>query len=60
MSIDVPKNSKRGRPPVDSEKVCARIAQPLLGRLDTWREAQEDKPERPEAVRRLIDKGLQS
>jgi len=52
MSIDEHNKSKRGRPPVDSEMVRARLDRTLLNALDTWIAAQpEPRPTRPEAVR---------
>jgi hypothetical protein len=48
-----------GRPRVDSEAVNVRFVRGTLEALDIWREAQpEPKPSRPEAVRRLVEKGL--
>jgi hypothetical protein len=35
-----------------------RLPPDQLGKLDAWREAQDDKPSRPEAVRRIIGKAL--
>lgn len=53
MSIDSAKK-QRGRPPVDSEAVNVRIAQPLLGDLDAWRLSQPTPLSRPEAIRTMI------
>ncbi len=55
----MPVESKMGRPKVDSEEVAVRIRRPLLNALDAWREAQDDKPSRPEAVRRLLKLALE-
>ena len=49
---------KGGRPPVDSERIDTRFRREVLDALDAWREAQPDKPSRPEAVRRLVDQAL--
>ena len=57
MSINVPKKS-RGRPPIDSDLVRVRIAQPLLGKLDEWIGRQEPKPTRQAAVRTLLAERL--
>jgi hypothetical protein len=57
MSISGPKKS-RGRPPVESDLVKTRIAQPLLGKLDEWINRQEPKPTRQEAVRTLLAERL--
>ena len=54
MSIDAGKKQLRGRPRVDSEEVAVRMDRPLLDALDAWRGAQDDKPGRPEAVRRVL------
>jgi hypothetical protein len=35
-----------------------RWQKPALDAIDAWRAAQEDEPERPEAIRRLVDRGL--
>ena len=48
------RTTKMGRPPVDTEEVRARMPRELIDRIDAWRAAQEDKPTRPEAVRRLL------
>jgi hypothetical protein len=55
MSIDGAKKS-RGRPKVDSEAVNVRIERPLLARIDDHAEATGVN--RPEAIRRLVEKGL--
>jgi hypothetical protein len=41
-----------------SERFEMRLDSRLIGRLDRWREAQEDGPSRAEAVRRLVEAGL--
>lgn len=53
MSISSAKKP-RGRPPVDSEAVNVRIAQPMLGDLDAWRLSQPTPLSRPEAIRAMI------
>lgn len=56
--IDGPKK-KVGRPSVDSEAVKVRIERTMLDALDEWIEQQDaPKPNRPEAIRRLIKLGL--
>ena len=35
-----------------------RIAREMLRRIDIWRAAQQDGPNRSEAIRRLIERGL--
>ena len=51
MLISGPKKP-RGRPTVESEAIKTRVAQPVLGALDTWIASQpEPKPSRPDAIR---------
>tara|TARA_R110000787_G_scaffold83794_1_gene180059 strand:+ start:1090 stop:1275 length:186 start_codon:yes stop_codon:yes gene_type:complete len=38
--------------------VGVRLQPDQLGKLDAWREGQDDKPTRPEAIRRLVEKAL--
>lgn len=38
--------------------VSTRLQPELLKRLDEWRRRQPDLPSRPEALRRLAEKGL--
>jgi metal-responsive CopG/Arc/MetJ family transcriptional regulator len=49
---------KMGRPPVDSEAVKVRLERKLLNRIDQWRDNAPGRPNRPEAIRRLVEKGL--
>lgn len=60
MSIDDVKKSTKGRPAVDSEPVTVRMEREKLRALDVWRRRQGDLPTRPEAIRRLIDLGLEA
>jgi hypothetical protein len=48
-----------GRPVVDSEPVTVRMERQQLVALDNWRREQTDLPSRPEAIRRLIEVGLE-
>lgn len=58
---DGAKKSKRmGRPPVDSEAVNVRFERAALDAIDDFRRSQSDLPSRPEAIRRLVEKGLAS
>jgi hypothetical protein len=50
----------RGRPPVESEAVTVRMATDALREIDDWRREQEDLPGRPEAIRRLVERGLKA
>lgn len=38
--------------------VGTRFQAPLLDAIDSWRKAQHDLPTRPEAVRRLVEIGM--
>jgi len=50
---------RRGPPPTGKGvPVQVRLQPELLARLDGWIAAQEDKPSRPEALRRLASKAL--
>lgn len=49
-----------GRPPVDSEAVNVRFERAALDAIDDFRRSQSDLPSRPEAIRRLVEKGLAS
>ncbi len=59
MSIDSAKKSSKGRPVVDSEAVNVRLVRSMVTNLDNWRRTQDDVPSRPEAIRRLIELGLE-
>ncbi|ALC12474.1 hypothetical protein LH20_10980 [Sphingopyxis sp. 113P3] len=52
------KSKKMGRPPVDSEAVNVRFERSMLDAIDSFRREQSDLPSRPEAVRRLVERGL--
>jgi hypothetical protein len=52
--------SALARPSVDSEAVNVRMERPQLTRLDDWRRGQVEMPTRPEAIRRLIELGLEA
>lgn len=52
------KNRGPGRPRVDSERVDTRFPRELLDLIDAWAADQDDKPSRPEAVRRLVAEAL--
>jgi len=52
---------KRGRPATGNDPVTAiRLSKEMRSALDVWRRKQEDLPSRSEAIRRLVDKGLNS
>lgn len=58
MSTFDARKKTRGRPPVESEEVRARVQQPLLGNLNSW--ADTKGISRAEAIRRLIELGLRA
>jgi hypothetical protein len=59
MPKTIPVNRKsRGRPRVDATLVGVRFPPPELSKLDEWIADQHDEPSRPEAVRRLVERGL--
>lgn len=49
-----PSKKPRGRPPVDSEQINARLPRDILDALDAFISEQPDSPSRPGAVRRLL------
>jgi hypothetical protein len=49
---------RRERPKETGVMVSTRLQPELLKQLDDWRRAQPDLPSRPEALRRLAEKGL--
>src|SRR5215472_1123539 len=50
---------KMGRPRVGSTSINVRLPPTELARLDAWAGAQDDKPSRPEALRRLMELTVQ-
>ena len=57
-STRVNTNTRKRRPAQTGQMVGARLQPELLKRLDDWRRKQPDLPSRPEALRRLAEKGL--
>jgi hypothetical protein len=52
---------KRGPPPTGKgTQIGMRWHEPLLKAIDAWAAAQEDKPPRSEAIRRLVERQLAS
>lgn len=49
---------KRGRPPTGAKPIMVRVAPDQLARIATWIAKQPDQPSEPEAIRRLVEKGL--
>jgi hypothetical protein len=59
MAISVNrKKRRRGRPKVGSTLIGVRIVPSQLAALDRWRKTQKPRPNRPEAIRRLLDAAL--
>jgi hypothetical protein len=56
---DIP-NKKRGRPSTGGrrEGILVRLEPEQLAGLDTWAERQDGPTSRPEAIRRLVEIGL--
>lgn len=52
------KKSSRGRPKADTTPVMVRMAPAELEAVDQFRRGLADVPTRPEAIRRLVQKGL--
>lgn len=57
MSTVSSAKKKTGRPPKDSEAVNVRMDRPMIDRVDAFA-ANNGIDSRPEAVRRLVDRGL--
>lgn len=51
-------NTKRKRADQAGTLVGVRLQPDQLAKVDAWREAQDDAPTRPEAIRRLVEKAL--
>lgn len=58
--ISVSKKRKPGRPKVGSTLVGVRLPPAELGVIDEWRRQQDNRPGRPEAIRRLVEIGLKA
>jgi hypothetical protein len=52
------KSRGRGRPRKDTVAQHFTMEVGLAARIDDWAAAQTDGPTRPEAIRRLVEKGL--
>jgi hypothetical protein len=58
---DITKRERRPRPKGTGTPIVVRVQPPALDALDAWIARQpEPKPSRPEAVRRLVDRGLKA
>jgi hypothetical protein len=49
---------KPGRPAVNAAPYTVRVPPALDAKIDRWIGKQPDKPSKPEAIRRLVEKGL--
>jgi hypothetical protein len=49
---------RRNRPPAPGTNIGVRLQDDALERLDAWIAKQDDKPSRPEAMRRLAEIGI--
>lgn len=56
--VNIEKKRGRGRPATHSTAVLTALRPEMLATIDAWRERQDPKPTRPEAIRRLIERGL--
>lgn len=50
--------TKKNRPETAGTMIGVRLQPEPLAAVDAWRQDQPDKPTRPEAIRRLVEKGL--
>ncbi|CEJ86852.1 conserved hypothetical protein [Hyphomicrobium sp. GJ21] len=57
---DTKKSTKMGRPATgQGQQIGTRWSDDVLRRVDDWRRVQPDIPTRPEALRRLVLRGLE-
>ena len=56
---DITKSPKK-RADATGEAVLVRLQPELAKPLDAWRRQQDDLPNRPEAIRRLVEIGLKA
>jgi hypothetical protein len=59
---DTPKKRSRGRPSTGGRRdgVMVRLETAQFKALDAWSSKQKPKPSRPEAIRRLVERGLKA
>jgi hypothetical protein len=55
---DIPKKRGRKKTTGKGTGVLVRFHELAMNSLDEWRAEQEESPSRPEAIRRLVEKGL--
>jgi hypothetical protein len=58
-SISRTEKRGRGRPRINPTSIHLSLAPDLLARVDKFLSGQKDNPSRPEAVRRLVELGLE-
>lgn len=58
MAAAIVRTERRGRPRTDAKSIHLTLPPDQLAALDAWASEQGDAPTRPEAVRRLVQKGL--
>jgi hypothetical protein len=59
-SIHVNMKIPKKRPTVIGDLVGVRVQPEMAKELDDWRRKQADLPNRPEAIRRLVELGLKA
>lgn len=59
-TINPNKNSRRGRPPVDSEQIGIRLTRDLIDGIEAYQRDEPDAVPKTEAIRRIIRDWLQS
>lgn len=52
------KKNKGGRPAINATPITVRVPPEQLSNLDKYISKQPDRPTRPEAIRRLVEKAL--
>jgi hypothetical protein len=55
---EIPQIQRGPRPNGKGKQTQVRLQPDLCTRIDTWAAKQDDKPSRPEAMRRLIEHAL--
>ena len=51
---------RKKRAAVTGDPVMVRVQPDMAKQLDNWRRQQDDLPGRPEAIRRLVERGLKA
>jgi hypothetical protein len=60
LTVNVSVEQKRPPGRRLGETLPLRLTPELTAEVDTWREAQPDRPSRSEAIRRLVERGLKA